>query len=108
MYGYAQVIAQITDKDRIEYLSYDIVDLSGNRQGGGNDGGNSSTVDNNKAFIITAIIVGSLLILIVIVLIIVIVAYQRKNKDLLEKVQSDSFQQERGENNNDTDNLLIN
>ena len=108
MYGYAQVIAQITDKDRIEYLSYDIVDLSGNRQGGGNDGGNSSTVDNNKAFIITAIIVGSLLILIVIVLIIVIVAYQRKNKDLLEKVQSVSFQQERGENNNDTDNLLIN
>ena len=104
VYGYAQVIAQIKNKERVDYLSYDIFDLSVFNK---NKGGQSNTTGTgtNKTFVAVAIVVGVLLVLIVIALVVVVLVYQKKNKDLLIKVQTVSFQQERIVQ--DDDNLLI-
>ena len=98
VYGYAQVIAQIKNKEKVDYLSYDIFDLSIFIKSAGSQ-------SSSKTFVIVAIIVGVLLVLIVIALVVVVLIYQKKNKDLLIKVQTVSFQQERIVQ--DDDNLLI-
>ena len=101
--GYVQVIAQIQVVDKIDFLSYDLYEIKPEVPPEGGKSGSS-----NGPFIVVSIIIGVLLIIIVIVLVVVVITYQRKNKDLLEKVQSVSFQAERENNNNDGDNLLIN
>ena len=104
VYGYVQVIAQIKNKERVDYLSYDIFDLSGFNKNTKTDTTSTGT-GTNKTFVAVAIIVGVLLVIIVIVLVVVILVYQKTNKDLMKKVIDVSFQQERiGQ---DDDNLLI-
>ena len=107
LYDYVQVIAQIKNKDTIEYLSYDIYNIARNTS---TKSGKSPT---NNAFVLVSIIVGVLLIGVVVALVIVIITYQRKNQDLLEKVNQVSFQKEReggegGGETKDFENLLIN
>jgi hypothetical protein len=102
LYDYVQVIAQIKNKDTIEYLSYDIYNIARNTS---TTPGKSPT---NNGFVLVSIIVGVLLVGVVIALVVVIIAYQKKNQDLLEKVNQVSFQKEReGEGEvKDYENLL--
>ena len=96
--NYIQVIAQIRDKDIIEYLSYDLVQIKEIEKKEAND--NKSDTTTLAIFIG----IGSLLFIVVVVLVIVIIIFNNKNKDLLNQVNSISFAQDR--NNNDQ-NLLI-
>ena len=79
-----QVIAQIKDKENMEYLSYNLYNKEEERS------------SNNKTkYIALFIIVGILLFVIIIALIIVIIIFNNKNKDLLDKVNQVSFQEDR-------------
>ena len=89
---YIQVIAQIKNKEVVEYLSYDLSqDLKKD----------SGLLGGTKGIIIL-VVIGSLLLIIVIALIIVIIVFNNKNKDLLDKVNKVSFAE--GEKDDD---LLI-
>ena len=90
--NYIQVIAQIKDKEAVEYLSYD---LSQTLRTGG------SLMSSGKGIIIL-LVIGLLLFIIIIVLVIVIIVFNSKNKDLLDKVNKVSFAE--GEKDDD---LLI-
>ena len=95
-----QVIAQIKDKENIEYLSYSLYIK---------EEGNPSNNSKNK-YLALFIVVGLLLFAIIIALIAVIIIFNNKNKDLLDKVNKVSFQEERGsKQDGDTkDGLLYN
>jgi hypothetical protein len=88
---YIQVIAQIKNKEAVEYLSYDLSQTLKR----------DSLFGGNKTIIIFGVI-GALLLLIVIALIIVIIVFNNKNRDLLDKVNKVSFAE--GEKDDD---LLI-
>ena len=90
---YFQVIAQIKDKENVEYLSYDLVNFADQIRREG----------SNRAFLIVALIVGIILLLLIIGLIITIVIFNNKNKDLLSKVNQVSFSDEDRAN----DSLLV-
>ena len=89
---YIQVIAQIKNKEAVEYLSYDLSATLKKE---------SSLMEGTKGIIIL-IVIGALLMIIVIALIIVIIVFNNKNKDLLDKVNKVSFAE--GEKDDD---LLI-
>jgi len=90
--NYIQVIAQVKNKEAVEYLSYDL----------SKDLKPDSGFMGGKGLIIL-VIIGSLLLVIVIALVIVIILFNNKNKDLLDKVNKVSFAE--GETDDD---LLIN
>ena len=99
--NYIQVIAQIRDKEIIEYLSYDLIEIKEieKKQETSNDNKNESTTT-----LVVFIVIGSLLFVVVVVLVIVIIIFNNKNKDLLNQVNSISFAQGR---NTDDQNLLL-
>ena len=90
--SYFQVIAQIKNKEDIQYLSYDISTLSKKRTPLGKG-------------LVVALVIGILLLIIVIILIVVIIIFNNKNKDLLQKVNQVSFADDTREGKED--NLLI-
>ncbi len=99
--NYIQVIAQIRDKEIIEYLSYDLIEIKEieKKQETSNDNKNESTTT-----LVVFIVIGSLLFVVVVVLVIVIIIFNNKNKDLLNQVNTISFAQGR---NTDDQNLLL-
>ncbi len=91
--NYIQVIAQIRDKEVVEYLSYDLseeleTDPNKNKE--------------NKIALIVVIVVGVLLFIVVVVLVIIIIIFNNKNKDLLDKVNKVSFA-DAGDKDDDND-----
>ena len=86
---YIQVIAQIKNKEAVEYLSYDLSATLKKE---------SSLMEGTKGVIIL-VVIGALLLVIVIALIIVIIVFNNKNKDLLDKVNKVSFSE--GEKDDD-------
>ena len=76
---FIQVIAQIKDKEKLEYLSYDLFEISPKKDG------------NSNKFILLFILVGVFLFAIIIVLIVIVIIYNNKNKDLLDQVNKISF-----------------
>ena len=92
---FIQVIAQIKDKEKLEYLSYDLFDISPK------DGSNKT---RNYTLLIVLILV--FLFSIVVVLVIIVIIYFNKNKSLLEQVNKISFAGDR-DNSNKND-MLIN
>jgi len=90
---YIQIIAKIKDKEKIEYLSYDVNISSSeiNRE------------NNNNKYLILIIIIISFLFIIIIVLIIVVILFCNKNKGLLDKVNKISFSLDIG-NEHDNEN----
>ena len=75
--NYVQIIAQIRDKETVEYLSYQLTEELDPT---------ASTKKDNKTALIVVIIVGAILFAVVVVLIIVIIIFNNKNKDLMVKV----------------------
>lgn len=88
---YIQVIAQIKNKEAVEYLSYDIFELESQKK------------DSAKpAGMVALVIIGSILFCVIIALVVVIIVFNNKNKSLLDKVNQVSFAQD-----NTDDDLLI-
>jgi hypothetical protein len=89
---YIQIIAQIKNKEAVEYLSYDI---------------SEKLIEDNsnkgKTGFILLVIIGTVLLSVIIALVIVIIIYNNKNKSLLDKVNQVSFAQDTKD-----DDLLIN
>jgi hypothetical protein len=79
---YIQIIAQIKNKESVEYLSYDISEKLEDKQ------------QKGKTGFILLVIIGTILLGIIIALVIVIIIFNNKNKSLLEKVNQVSFAQE--------------
>ena len=100
-----QIIAQIKNKDDIEYLSYSLHSLSNDP----NEEDDDDDDDKNK-YLALFIVVGILLFVIIIALVIVVILFNNKNKDLIEKVNQVSFQEERNNilGNDNKDSLLLN
>lgn len=96
---YIQVIAQVREEEDIQYLSYDLYNISGNSA----NGGSSSKPSSSNKTLIIVIVVGALLFVIVVVLIVVIVVFNNKNKDLLDKVNKVSFADAQDQNGDDND-----
>ena len=80
--NYVQVIAQIRDQEKVEYLSYQLSDDNLDV---------TSKKTENKTALIIVIIIGAILFAVVVVLVIVIIMFNNKNKDLLTKVNQVSF-----------------
>ena len=80
---YIQIIAQIKNKEAVEYLSYDM---------------SKKLIEDSplrgKAGFIILVIIGTVLLAIIIALVIVIIVFNNKNKSLLEKVNQVSFSQD--------------
>ena len=80
---YIQIIAQIKNKEAVEYLSYDI---------------SEKLIEDNsnkgKTGFILLVIIGTVLLSVIITLVIVIIIYNNKNKSLLDKVNQVSFSQD--------------
>ena len=91
--NYVQIIAQIRDKEAVEYLSYQLTEEL--------DPTAVSSKKDNKTALIVVIIVGAILFAVVVVLIIVIIIFNNKNKDLMVKVNQISFAEtgDRGDDN---------
>ena len=86
--NYIQVIAQIKNKEAVEYLSYNLSETLSII----NDKNENNSKDNDsKKGLIVLVVLGSLLFVIIIVLIVVVIVFNNKNKDLLDKVKSVSF-----------------
>ena len=109
-----QVIAQINDKEKIEFLSYKNVDLEkmgvliddvSNKEDDDDD-------EDTKKFVILLITTGVFLSLIIGVLVYVIRIYQKKTKGLLDQVNKVSFQFDRDSklnpDANDKNNKMVN
>lgn len=113
-----QVIAQVNDKEKIEFLSYKLADLEkmGINENSGGDDDDDDDDDDDKKFLILLITIGVFLSIIIGVLAYVIVIYKKKNKGLLDQVNKVSFQLERdsrlnpgtNKNFNDNDEILLN
>ena len=91
--NYIQVIAQIRDKEVVEYLSYDLSEELET---------DSNKNKENKIALIVVIVVGILLFIVVVVLVIIIIIFNNKNKDLLDKVNKVSFA-DAGDKDDDND-----
>ena len=93
-----QVIAQIKDKENMEYLSYNLYHKE------------EESTNNKTKYLALFIIVGILLFVIIIALIVVIIIFNHKNKDLLDKVNQVSFQEDRDskQESDNKDGLLYN
>lgn len=85
---YIQVIAQIKDKqkERIEYLSYDIY------YGEEDDDDDDEKI---KKLLILGISFGSFILLVVIILSIIVISYHLKNKNIVDKINKISFSLDR-------------
>ena len=79
---YIQVIAQIKNKEAVEYLSYDVSEKL------------EETSHKGKTGFIILVIIGTVLLSTIIALVIVIIIFNNKNKSLLEKVNQVSFAQD--------------
>ena len=101
--SYIQVVAQIKEKEEVDYLSYDlqnnfnIINMDNIKE-------NDSDDDDNDTLII--LIIGGVLVVIAVILVFLICKYKRKNKDLLEKVNKVSFSSDR-QNDNENEDLLL-
>ena len=91
--NYVQVIAQIRDQEKVEYLSYQLSD---------DELDVATKKTDNKTALIVVIVIGAILFAVVVVLVIVIIMFNNKNKDLLTKVNQVSFAEtgDKGEDNN--------
>ena len=98
--NYIKVIAQISNEEITEYLSYDIFDLY------------SLNKDNNdrlkKKYIILLIGISSGLFVLMVILVIIVLVFRNKNKDLIDKVKKVSFAIDRDPTENNEDKLLFN
>ena len=107
-----QVIAQISDKEKIEYVSYKLIDLESigiynpNEKGSKEPSENDDDEKDTKKFIISIITIGVVLSVIIGVLAYFIKVYQKKNKGLLDQVSKVSFQLERDSKLNPGDNKI--
>ena len=98
---YIQVIVQIKNNECTEYLSYDLFQLSTEKEEYEKE---EEDDDDNKTTFIIFIIIGSIFLIMIIILIFVIMVFNNKNKDLLDQVNKISFSQEK---NKDDDDLLL-
>ena len=98
---YAEIIAQIKDGPIIEYVAYDPFYLSDDY----NEEDDDDDDDDDKILIIVASSIGGAILIIVIALIVVVMLYNRKTKDLLEKVNKISFAD--GDDRKDKNNNLL-
>ena len=98
---YIQVIVQIKNNECTEYLSYDLFQLSTEKE---EYEKKDDDDDDNKTTFIIFIIIGSIFLIMIIILIFVIMVFNNKNKDLLDQVNKISFSQEK---NKDDDDLLL-
>ena len=106
-FAYVQVIAHINEDSINEYIAYDNI----THQAQNKTSPSSTKSNNNKTSLIIAIsVVGGVFLAVLIILIVVIVRFNKKNKDLLNQVNSISFVDERNTMNDDenTNNLIIN
>ena len=99
---YIQVIVQIKNNECTEYLSYDLFQLSTEKEE--YEKKDNDDDDDNKTTFIIFIIIGSIFLIMIIILIFVIMVFNNKNKDLLDQVNKISFSQEK---NKDDDDLLL-
>jgi hypothetical protein len=89
---YMQVIVQIRDKEKVDYLSYDLQNkFTETNQPPSKDRENGTTEKTNKGALVAGIVIGAFLLIIVVILIIIIFIFNNKNKDLLEQVNKVSF-----------------
>ena len=101
--NYIQVIVQIKEKEEVDFLSYDLYTFNITKSSKGQEEeDDSSGIDTAKILII----IGTGLIVLVVILVFLIFKLQKKNKDLLEKVNKVSFSVER--TNNENEDLLLN
>ena len=108
-FSFIQVIAHINDQSINEYVAYNTVTYI--PKNNSNSDTNKEQEKSNKTKLIIAVsVVGGVFLAVVIVLIVVIVKFNKKNKDLLNQVNSISFVDERNTINEDenTNNLIIN
>ena len=105
-YDYIQVVAQIFNNERVDYLSYDLFDFSAKSNTSPSSPNNNQT---NKSIFsslaLISIIVGGALFLSIIFIIIVILCNKQKKEDLANKVNAVSFAEN---NDNKIDSLLLN
>ena len=95
-FDYAQVIAQIINQEKVDYLSYDIYDLS--RHMRRNDSTPStqgtspaSQKGSSKTFVVVSIVTGSLLLIVIIILVVIILWNKKKYENLDQTVNKISF-----------------
>ena len=106
-FAYVQVIAHINEDSINEYIAYNNI----THQAQNNTGPvNAKTTSNKTGLIVAISVVGGVFLAVLIILIVVIVRFNKKNKDLLNQVNSISFVDERNTINDDetTNNLIIN
>ena len=127
--SYIQVLAQINDKANVEYLSYKLFNLSQldknkagdeeNKHKSEDEGSQSPNTSNDKSvlkewisnntipFIIILSILGTILIL-VIILVLIVCIYHKKTKNLMNSINTVSFQKEKfiEKDDDDDDNIL--
>ena len=105
-FDYAQVIAQIKNQERVDYLSYDIFDLSKfMRRNGSNPSNQGSSNSKSNTLIIVVSVIGSLLLVIIIILVVIIFWNKKKYEGLEEKVNTISFAADQQKDEKD-ENLL--
>ena len=102
-YSFIQVIAHINDQSINEYVSYNSVNYISKS----NSNTNNQEKYNKKGLIIALSVVGGVFIAVLIILIVVVVRFKKKNKDLLNQVNTVSFVDERDTINEDESNDLI-
>ena len=100
LYSYIQIIAQIRNRDAIEYLSYKIFDLNNL------DNNNDEEDDDDDNKIILIIILSIFIAIIFIVLAIYFLFYKPRKKDLFEKVNKISFKKDDDDRNFNNNCLL--
>ena len=108
-YDYIQVVAQIFNNERVDYLSYDLFDLSGNTNTSPSSPNNNNNNKNTKSLFsslaLISIIIGGALFISIIIIIIVILCNKKKNEDLSNTVNKISFAESE---DNKVDSLLLN